>query len=140
MGFSLLEIIVAVVILSIMATMVLQNIGGAVGDATKARARSDIKTIGSALELYKLDNFNYPSTQQGLSALVTKPSGAPEAANYRQGGYLTTGIPNDPWNRPYLYLNPGQHGAFDVYTMGRDGKPGGEGEDTDLGNWSEAKP
>jgi general secretion pathway protein G len=135
-GFSLLEIIVAVVILSILATMVAVNVFGNIGVAKTTKAQSDIKSLSTALDMYRIDNFTYPSTEQGLNALLQKPSGQPESPNWRQGGYLSSGEPRDPWNRPYQYLQPGQHGAFDIYTLGADGKPGGDGENADIGNWN----
>ena len=88
----------------------------------------------TALNTYKLDNFNYPTTEQGLQALVQKPTGQPEAPNWAKGGYLDK-TPKDPWNREYLYLRPGAHGDIDVYTLGADGRSGGEGENADIGNW-----
>lgn len=137
-GFTLLEIIVVVVIIGVLAAMVAQNVLPAAPKARIAAARADVQSIASALEIYRLDNFNYPSTEQGLAALVDKPGGQPEAANWQNGGYIRDGLPKDPWGQPYLYLNPGQRGAIDVYTLGRDRKPGGEGEDGDFGNWKDS--
>jgi len=135
-GFTLLELIVVVTILAILAGLVLPNVIGAGDDARKQRAVADLKSIATALNLYKLDNFGYPSTQQGLDALVRKPAGQPEAKNWRKGGYLQgTEVPKDPWQRIYLYVQPGQHGEFDVYSLGADGKPGGDDYDADLGHW-----
>jgi general secretion pathway protein G len=90
----------------------------------------------TALNLYRLDNFVYPSTEQGLQALVQKPAGSPEARNWKAGGYLDR-LPKDPWGREYAYLSPGQRGEIDVYSLGLDGQPGGEGENADVGNWGE---
>jgi general secretion pathway protein G len=104
------------------------------GEARVVRAQQDIRGIASALGLYKLDNFVYPTTAQGLEALVTQPTGQPEAPNWK--GYLDN-LPKDPWGRPYQYQSPGQHGPFDVFTWGADGKPGGEDEAADVGNWTE---
>ncbi len=131
-GFTLLEIMVVVAIIAILSTVVVLNVGGAVSDAAVARAKSDVQTLSSALQNYNMKNHAYPSTQQGLEALVTKPSGVPEAKNWSQH---VQKLPNDPWNRPYQYLSPGQHGDYDVYTLGKDGRPGGDGEDADIGNW-----
>jgi general secretion pathway protein G len=133
-GFSLLEIIVVIAIMAIMAAIVVPKLFGNVAVAQKARVKADVKAISSALEMYRLDNFVFPSTEQGLAALVNKPGGQPEAPNWRTGGYID-GMPKDPWNTPYQFLNPGQHGSFDVYSLGADRKPGGEGNDADIGNW-----
>lgn len=133
-GFTLIEVLVVVVILAILAAVVVPRVMEHPGEARVARAKADLQAIGTALNTYKLDNFVYPATEQGLEALVSKPSGAPEAPNWRKGGYLD-GVPKDPWGRAYLYLQPGTHGEMDVYTLGLDGKTGGEGEAADLGNW-----
>lgn len=134
-GFTLLEIMVVVVIIGILAAIAAINVFPNVGIAERTAAKAEIKTIAGALDMYRLDNFTYPSTEQGLSALVQKPGGQPEAPNWRQGGYLSTGLPKDPWQRPYLYLHPGQQGEVDVYSLGADGKPGGEGNNADIGSW-----
>lgn len=133
-GFTLIEILVVVVILGILAAIVVPKIMERPGEARVVRAQQDIRGISSALGLYKLDNFVYPTTSQGLDALVNKPSGQPEAPNWK--GYLDK-LPKDPWGRPYQYQSPGQHGTFDVFTFGADGKPGGDGEAADIGNWDE---
>ena len=133
-GFTLIEILVVVVILGILAALVVPKIMERPGEARQIRAKQDIQAIITALNMYRLDNFTYPSTEQGLDALVAKPSGAPDAPNWRKGGYLEK-APKDPWGKPYLYLRPGSHGDIDVFTYGADGKPGGEGEDADVGNW-----
>lgn len=135
-GFTLIEVMVVVAILAILASVVVLQVMDRPGEARQAAARADIRTIVSALNLYRLDNYAYPSTEQGLQALSAQPSGQPEARNWRAGGYLDR-VPTDPWQRDYLYLNPGQRGAIDVYTLGADGRPGGEGENADVGNWSE---
>ncbi len=132
-GFTLIEVMVVVVILAILATIVVPKIMDRPDDARIAKAKQDIRAIESALQLYKLDNLTYPTTDQGLEALVKPPA---NAKNWRQGGYLDR-LPIDPWNHPYLYLSPGQHGAFDVYSLGADGQPGGTGADVDIGNWQE---
>lgn len=133
-GFTLIEVLVVVVILAILAAVVVPRMMEHPGEARVVRAKADIQAIVTALNTYKLDNFSYPATEQGLEALVTKPAGAPEAPNWKKGGYLD-GVPKDPWGRTYLYLQPGQHGDMDIYTLGSDGKPGGEGEAGDIGNW-----
>lgn len=133
-GFTLIEILVVVVILGILAAIVVPKVMERPGEARVVRAQQDIRGIASALGLYKLDNFVYPTTAQGLDALVNKPSGQPDAPNWK--GYLDN-LPKDPWGRPYQYQSPGQYGAFDVFSWGADGKPGGEGENADVGNWTE---
>jgi len=133
-GFTLIEILVVVVILGILAAIVVPRVMDRPGEARIVKAHQDISSIASALNLYKLDNFAYPSTEQGLDALVAKPSGTPDAPNWK-GPYLQSrNVPKDPWGRPYQYMQPGQHGEFDVYSYGADGKPGGEGEAADVGN------
>lgn len=131
-GFTLIEIMVVVIILGILAAIVAPNVIGRVGDAQITAAKSDIRGIENALKLYRLDNFSYPSSEQGLQALVSKPSD-PNIRNWKQ--YLER-LPKDPWGNPYLFLNPGNNGEIDIYTLGRDGRPGGEGEDADIGNWN----
>ena len=118
-GFTLIEIMVVVVILGILAALVAPNV---------------ISRIDDALHLYRLDNFRYPTTDQGLDALVNQPAD-PSIRNWRQGGYLDK-VPNDPWGSPYQYLYPGQNGEFDVFTLGADQQPGGEGINADIGNWN----
>jgi len=131
-GFTLIEILVVVVILGILAMIVVPRVMEEPGRARVVRAKQDVASIVSALNIYKLDNFNYPSTAQGLEALVTKPSGQPDAPNWSQ---RLDRVPKDPWGHPYQYQHPGQHGDLDVYSLGADGKPGGEGEAADIGNW-----
>lgn len=131
-GFTLLEIMVVVAIIAILSTVVVLNLVGKVDDAAVARAKSDIQSLTSALQLYKLDNFSYPTTQQGLEALQSRPGGNPAAPNWKK--YVDK-LPLDPWQTPYQYLSPGQHGDFDVYSLGADKKPGGEGDAADIGNW-----
>jgi general secretion pathway protein G len=133
-GFTLIEIMVAVVILAILMTLVVQNVSDKPAEARAVKAQADIRAIEGALEMYKLDNFYYPSTQQGLEALVTKPSGDPPAKNWRSS-YIKR-LPKDPWGNPYQYLQPGNKGSIDIFTMGADGKPGGEGVAADIGNWN----
>ncbi len=131
-GFTLLEIMVVVAIIAILSTVVVLNLVGKTHEASVARAKGDIQALTSALQLYKLDNFSYPTTQQGLESLQQKPDGNPPAPNWKR--YVDR-LPKDPWGQPYQYLNPGQHGDFDVYSTGKDGRPGGEGENADIGNW-----
>ena len=133
-GFTLIEIMVVVVILGILAAIVVPRIMDQPDKARVTKAKQDIRVLESALNLYKLDNFYYPSTQQGLEALVAKPGGEPAARNWKSGGYIQQ-LPKDPWNNPYQYLQPGQHGEFDLFSYGADGKPGGEGIEGDIGNW-----
>jgi general secretion pathway protein G len=134
-GFTLIEIVVAIAILAILAAVIVPKVVGKVDDAAVARAKSDVAALLTALNLYKLDNFTYPSTEQGLDALVTKPGGQPEARNWKQGGYIEQ-LPKDPWGRDYQMLSPGQHGEVDVFSLGKDGTVGGEGYDADIGNWT----
>lgn len=133
-GFNLFEIMVVVVILGLLATFIIPKIAGRPDQARVIKARSDIQTLETALDLYRLDNGSYPSTDQGLNALVEKPSGEPIPQNYREGGYIKR-LPPDPWSHPYQYLNPGDHGELDIFSYGADGKPGGEGVNTEIGNW-----
>lgn len=132
-GFTLIEIMVVVIIIGILAAIVAPNVIGRIDDAQITKAKAEISNISSALKFYRLDNFAYPTTEQGLNALVAKPND-PMVKNWKPGGYLER-MPKDPWGNPYLYLNPGNHGEIDVYTLGRDGRPGGEGIDADIGNW-----
>lgn len=124
---------VVVIILGILAAIVAPNVIGRVGDAQIAAAKQDLRGIENALKFYRLDNFSYPTTEQGLQALVTRPND-PNIRNWKQGGYLDR-LPKDPWGNEYQYLSPGNNGEVDIYTLGRDGRPGGEGEDADIGNW-----
>jgi general secretion pathway protein G len=133
LGFTLIEIMVVVVILGILAALIAPNVIGRIDEARVTAARNDIRTIESALQLYRMDNFRYPSTEEGIDALVNKPDD-PDI-KWPEGGYIQR-LPQDPWNRPYLYLQPGNNGEYDIYTFGRDGEQGGEGPDGDIGNWS----
>ncbi|HEY1057175.1 MAG TPA: type II secretion system major pseudopilin GspG [Limnobacter sp.] len=134
-GFTLIEIMVVVVILGILATLVVPKIMGRPDEARVVAARQDIASIMQALNLYRLDNSRYPTTEQGLQALVQKPTTEPQPNNYKQGGYLSK-VPNDPWGNPYQFLSPGLKGEVDVMSFGADGKAGGEGVNADIGSWS----
>ncbi len=134
-GFSLLELMVVVVILSILALVIVPRVIDRPDQARAARAQSDIAAISSAVNLYRLDNFRYPTTEQGLAALVSPPSSPPEAQNWAQGGYIDR-LPQDPWGQPYQYLSPGVHGEFDIFSYGADAAPGGSGADADIGSWT----
>ena len=134
-GFTLIEIMVVIVIIGILATLVVPRIMGRPDEARIVSAKHDVATLVQALKLYKLDSGRYPSTEQGLNALVTKPSTDPVPMNWKLGGYLDK-LPLDPWGTPYQYANPGTHNnEIDVYSFGADGKPGGKDNDSDIGNW-----
>ena len=133
-GFTLVELMVVIVIIGLLATIVALNVLPSGDTARIQKAKADIATIEQGLELFKLQNSNYPTTTQGLSALVSAPAGLSDATRYQAGGYVKK-LPNDPWNRAYLYASPGQHSAADVWTFGADGKEGGEGIDADIGSW-----
>jgi general secretion pathway protein G len=130
-GFTLLEIMVVVVIIGLLAAIVAPSFMGQIDTAAVNRARSDIRSIETALNLYRLDNFRYPSSSEGLQALVSNP-GEAAAPNWRQ---QLPRVPLDPWEQPYQYASPGQHGDFDVFTYGADRQEGGEGINADIGNW-----
>jgi general secretion pathway protein G len=132
-GFTLIEILVVVVILGILALAVVPKIMGKPGEARIVQAKQNLQSVTLALDMYKLDNHRYPSSEQGLQALVSRPSGSPEAPNWK-GPYLDR-LPKDPWDHPYQYQQPGQHGDVDIYSYGADGRPGGDGDDADIGNW-----
>ena len=131
-GFTLLEIMVVVVIIGIMATFVLPKVLSRPYEAQRTKAISDMNQMKTALELYQLDNFNLPTVDEGLQALITPPR--PDMRKYPKGGYLDRD-PVDPWGNPYVYRRPGQHGEFDILSYGRDGQPGGEEQDADIGSW-----
>ena len=134
-GFTLLEVMVVVVILGILAALVVPKIISRPDEARAIAAKQDIASLMQALKLYRLDNQRYPSTEQGLQALVTRPASVPLATGWKAGGYVER-LPKDPWGNPYQYLNPGVHGELDVFSMGADGAPGGEGNDADIGSWN----
>ena len=127
-GFTLIEIMVVVVIISVLIGLVAPNILGRVDEARITAAQADIGTLEQALEMYKLDNFQYPSTDQGLQALVQKPNGSPEPKNWNPAGYLKKGVPKDPWGNDY--------GPYDLYSHGADSREGGDGYNADIGNWN----
>ncbi len=131
-GFTLIEIMVVVIILGILTAIVAPNIIGRVSDAQISAAKQDLRNIDSALRLYRLDNFNYPSNEQGIKALTVKPVGQ-NIRNWK-GPYLNK-TPLDPWGNQYQYVYPGLNGEIDIFTYGRDGRMGGEGDDADIGNW-----
>jgi general secretion pathway protein G len=136
-GFTLIEIMVVITILGVLAALIVPRVVGRTDDARIAAARQDIATIMQALKLYRLDNGRYPTTEQGLQALLAKPTTEPIPTNWKTGGYLErSGVPADPWGEPYKYLNPGLRGEIDVFSLGRDRANGGEGPDADIGSWS----
>lgn len=135
-GLTLIELMVVIVILGILATLIVPRIMGRPEEAKRTMARVQIESIETALKLYKLDNGVYPSTEQGLQALVEPPSIGQIPKKWREGGYLEKGrVPKDPWDYDYIYLSPGLHGDFDLTSYGADGQPGGEGKDLDINNW-----
>lgn len=135
-GFTLLEIIVVVFILSILVALVAPRIIGRTDDARITDTKLQIKNFEMALKLYKLDSGVYPDTQQGLDALIEKPTTGKIPQKYREGGYLEQKkIPADPWGNPYIYVSPGLHGDFDIVSYGADGKEGGDGKDGDIKSW-----
>lgn len=133
-GFTLIEIMVVVAILGILAALVVPKIMGRPDEARIVAARQDIAAIRQALNLYRLDNQRYPTTEQGLQALVEKPASGPIPGNWKAGGYLER-LPKDPWGAPYQYLNPGLRGEVDIYSLGADGATGGAGNNADIGSW-----
>jgi general secretion pathway protein G len=127
---------VVIAILGILAALIVPRIVGRTDDARIAAAKTDIATIVQALKLYRLDNGRYPSTEQGLRALIEKPTSEPLPLNWKQGGYLErNSVPKDPWGKEYQYLNPGQRGEIDVFSLGADGQAGGEANNADVGSW-----
>ena len=132
-GFTLIEIMVVIVILGVLAALVVPRVMNRPDEARVVAAKQDVASIMQALKLYRLDNQRYPSTEQGLQALVVRPTTEPPADNWK--AYLDK-VPSDPWGKPYQYLNPGIKGEIDVFSYGADGKPGGTGVDADIGSWS----
>lgn len=135
-GFTLVEILVVVVILGILAAVVVPRVMDQPDQARVTKARADVQALVTALNIYRLDNHQYPSTNQGLQALVQRPSGQPDAPNWKAGGYIDR-LPEDPWGNQYQYLNPGVHGEIDVWSLGADGALNGEGINRDIGNWTQ---
>ena len=133
-GFTLIEIMVVVVIMGVLAALVVPKLLSRTGESKIAAAKVDIATIMQSLKLYKLDNTRYPTTEQGLQALLVKPTSGPAANGWKEGGYLEK-MPKDPWGFQYQYLSPGIKGEVDVFSTGADGQPGGTGEDADIGSW-----
>ena len=133
-GFTLIEIMVVVVIMGVLAALVVPKLLSRTGESKVAAAKVDIATVMQALKLYKLDNQRYPTTEQGLQALLTKPTTGPAANGWKSGGYLEK-MPKDPWGNAYQFLSPGVKGEVDVFSLGADGQPGGTGDDADVGSW-----
>ncbi|PIE44412.1 MAG: type II secretion system protein GspG [Gammaproteobacteria bacterium] len=133
-GFTLIEIMVVMVILGLLVAIVGPNVIDRLGEGKIGSTKIQIRNIANALDFYKVDNFTYPSTEQGLQALIAKPSGYPEAKNWNANGYLPS-VPKDPWENEYQYLSPGLEGPYDLYSFGADGKEGGEGEAADISIW-----
>src|SRR5665811_668600 len=133
-GFTLIEIMVGIVIIAVLAALIVRKVMSRPDEARVTAARQDIGAISQALKLYKLDNTRHPTTEQGLQALVKKPTAAPVPENWKGNGYLEK-LPKDPWGSPYKYLQPGLHGDVDVMSFGADRQAGGEGNDADIGSW-----
>lgn len=129
-GFTLIELLVVMVIIGLLAALVGPRLFPQLGKGKQSAAKAQIELIGQALDQFRLDTGRYPTTQEGLNALVTNPG-----IEKWDGPYLKKGLPNDPWSRPYQYLSPGSHGEYDLFSYGRDGAPGGEKEDKDVANW-----
>ncbi len=135
-GFTLIELMVVIVILGILAGLIVPRIMGRPDEARRAKARIQMESLETALKLYKLDNGNYPTTEQGLQALVEAPLVGAQAKNWRQGGYLEKGkVPKDPWDNDFIYISPGAHGDYDLISRGADGEPEGEGKNKDITSW-----
>lgn len=131
-GFTLIELMVVLVIIGVLAALIVPNVLDRADDARATAARTDVNNLMQALKLYKLDNQRYPTASQGLQALLNRPADAPVPPNWKR--YLDK-LPNDPWGRPYQYINPGLHGEVDVLSFGADGQPSGEGKNADIGSW-----
>lgn len=135
-GFSLVEILVVLVIMGLLISVVAPTVLNQADEARVQKVYADFKAIETALKIYRLDNYVYPTSEQGLEALVEPSTLDPEPRNFKKGGYLPE-VPVDPWGRPYLYLSPGENGEFDLYSLGADGLSGGEDQNADLGNWKQ---
>ncbi|MCD0259822.1 type II secretion system major pseudopilin GspG [Xanthomonas melonis] len=133
-GFTLVELMVVIVIIGLLATVVMINVMPSQDRAMAEKARADVAVLEQALETYRLDNLTYPSTEQGLQALLNLPTGLARPERYRQGGYIRR-LPEDPWGHAYQYRRPGRNGGFDVYSFGADGAEGGDADNADIGNW-----
>ena len=133
-GFTLMEIMVVIFIIGLLIAVVAPSVLGNQDKAMKQKVMADLATLEQALDMYRLDNLRFPSSEQGLAALVKKPTQEPLPRSWRSDGYVRR-LPEDPWGTPYQYRMPGEHGRVDVYSLGADGLPGGEGQDADLGNW-----
>ncbi|ACG77071.1 type II secretion system protein G [Phenylobacterium zucineum HLK1] len=134
-GFTLVEVMVVIVIIGLLATVVMINVLPSQDRAMKEKARADVAVLEQAVETFRLENLSFPTSEQGLQALVSPPPGLSRPDRYRDGGYVRR-LPQDPWGNPYQYRYPGEHGRFDVWSFGADGRQGGEGDDADIGNWS----
>ena len=134
-AFTLIEVMVVVAILAVLAALIVPKVMSRPDEARVVAARQDIASLLQALKLYRLDNLRYPTTEQGLAALVTRPTLAPVPSNWKPGGNLER-LPRDPWGHAYQYLSPGLHGEIDVFSFGADGAAGGEGFDADIGSWT----
>jgi len=135
-GFTLVELMVVILIIGLLATVVAINVLPSQDRAMAEKARADIATLEQAVEMYRLDLLAYPDTEQGLEALIRPPDGLARPERYRSGGYIKR-LPADPWGNPYQYLQPGEHGPFDIYSLGADGRLNGEGQNADIGNWTD---
>jgi len=141
-GFTLIEIMAVVIIIGLLSGLVGLAVFGRVGESRVSIARTQMKTIENALELYRMDNSTYPSSEQGLEALISRPATPPEPRRYNPEGYLSgREVPRDPWDEPYQYQAPGQHNprGFDIWSLGADRSPGGTGENADIGNWDDSQ-
>lgn len=136
LGFTLIEVMVVILIIGVLAALVVPKVMSRPDEARITAAKVDIAQVTQALNLYKLDNGRYPTTEQGLAALVKKPTVSPIPANWKSEGYLDR-VPKDPWKQPYQYLQPGVHSSIDVFSFGADQTAGGEGSDADIGNWQD---
>ncbi len=133
-GFSLIEIMVVLVIIGMLASIVGPNVINVLSSGNKQKVKADFSSFETALKMYKVENYIYPNSEQGLDALVSKPTSAPEPRNYPAEGYIPK-LPNDPWGNPYQYISPGDSKPYDIYSLGADGINGGEGDDADMSVW-----